>query len=294
VIINKEKGFTLIEIAIVMVIIGLLMGGGVSIFRVLNERKTRNYTIDYLREVKEALITYADIHGALPYADSDTPCDGYLNDGECDGYIPYLDIGVQPKDSWSRNLKYVVNAGLCEDITKTPLYNRTMACNNIKDSLVTGSPQVVDADGGTSVISAAAVIISAGPMDADSDGNEFDSTSGGDNITGTPYYIRKWPIAAEFDDLLTYIGANELYGNICEYLVLAVNNISGPSDPVYVYNLTQGSDIGSTAIGAPNSYDILSGSRIEIRDVLGNNVPSTPPTPIILSGQGRTIYIPSP
>jgi prepilin-type N-terminal cleavage/methylation domain-containing protein len=42
---GHEAGFTLIEIAIVMVIIGLLAGGGVSLMGMLSERKARNETV---------------------------------------------------------------------------------------------------------------------------------------------------------------------------------------------------------------------------------------------------------
>ncbi|MCG2755677.1 MAG: prepilin-type N-terminal cleavage/methylation domain-containing protein [Desulfobacteraceae bacterium] len=292
-IINREKGFTLIEIAIVMVIIGLLMGGGVSIFRVLNERKTRNNTIDYLKEVKEALITYADINGKLPNAD--TNGDGLPDGTSTVGTIPYVTIGVQPKDSWSRDLKYEVNASLYTD--------RTISCSALRSGL-SGNPLIVDADAGagTGAFSVAAVIVSAGPMDADSSGDVFDDvTTGsftGNNTSGNPNYIRNPPTQAagdEFDDLATYIGANELYRNICEYLVLAVNNNSAST--VYVYNQTQGSDIGSIAAGGTSPpYNILSGTRIEIRDTAngGGSIvsPTTPPTPITLSGQGCRIDIP--
>ena len=61
---ENHKGFTLIEIAIVMVIIGLLAGGGISLMGVLTKRKARNQSIDYLKQAKEALTSYANIHGA--------------------------------------------------------------------------------------------------------------------------------------------------------------------------------------------------------------------------------------
>ncbi|HWR90943.1 MAG TPA: type II secretion system protein, partial [Desulfobacterales bacterium] len=47
---GDQRGFTLIEIAVVMVIIGLLAGGGVSLMRMLTERKARNDALAYLKE----------------------------------------------------------------------------------------------------------------------------------------------------------------------------------------------------------------------------------------------------
>jgi len=97
-----------------------------------------------------------------------------------------------------------------------------------------------------------------------------------------------------FDDLAVYIGDHEIYDRICEYLVLAVNNNSGST--VHVYDQTEGSDLGSIPSGGlPGRYDILSGTRIEIRSAAGGGgmiVSSTPPTPTLLAGKGHTIDIP--
>lgn len=297
-IINKEKGFALIEIAIVMVIIGILMGGGVSIFRVLNERKTRNNTIDYLKEVKEALITYADIKGYLPYPDTDSDgLPGPLLVTRHLGTIPYADadMGVQPKDSWSRNLKYEINSNLYTDRTTTCLTLRST-------SPLSGNPEVIDADGTGTAFPVAAVIVSAGPMDADSDGDVFDNVTTvpytGNNITGNPNYIRRTPTTAagdEFDDMVTYIGKNELSGKICKYPVLKVDNNSGST--VYVYNQTELRDIDSVTVSdGTKSFYIVPGTSIEIYNALGGPpatvIPSTtsPLTPE--PGESRTITIP--
>ena len=134
-------------------------------------------------------------------------------------------------------------------------------------------------------------------MDLDSDGNVFDAiTSGshqGDNTDGAPNYIRHTPIDT-FDDLVVYIGGNELYGNLCEYLTLAVNN--GTGEPTaYVRDANQGIDLGSIGDGGSALYEIISGTRIEIWSSAGGGggiIPSDPPTPISLAGNGFTITIP--
>ena len=97
-----------------------------------------------------------------------------------------------------------------------------------------------------------------------------------------------------FDDLVVYIGGNELYGNLCEYLTLAVNN--GPGEPTaYVRDANQGIDLGSIGGGNSALYEIISGTRIEIWSSGGGNgsiISSDPPTPIYLAGNGFTITIP--
>jgi prepilin-type N-terminal cleavage/methylation domain-containing protein len=284
---SNHHGFTLIEIAIVMVIIGLLTGAGMSLMGMLTKRKARNETVNYLKEVKGALISYATINGRLPWADTDG--DGNENSGATSGDLPYSTLGVKPRDSYIRLLKYALNTTLGTD--------SGTSCSALRTGL-SGNPLVVDADGASTAFSIAALIISAGPMDADSDGDVFDDiTSGtyqGDNTDGNPNYIRH-PPTDTFDDLVSYIGGNELYGEICEYLDLAVNNNSGST--VYVYNQIQGSDIGSIASPGTGSFKILSGTEIRLCPTPGGCLPSstvssTPPTPINLAGKGYTIDIP--
>ncbi len=279
---NNATGFSLIEIAIVLVIIGILAGGGTSLLGMLTERKARNEALDYLEKAREALITYAGINGRLPWADTDG--DGCENPDASAGNLPYWTLGIAPTDSYKRVLRYELNTALGSD--------RSTTCDALRSGL-TGYPLVVDADGTTTGFRVAAVLVSAGPMDADSDGNVFDDISGtyrGDNRDGRPNYIRHPPVNG-FDDLVTYISSNELCGNICEYLVLAVNKDNKPPSMVYIYDVTRDVEIGRLGSGESASYDIISGTRIEIRDASGGIVHSTPKTPIVLAGGGCTINV---
>ena len=282
---RNSRGFTLIEIAIVMVIIGVLAGGGVSLLGLLTQRKARTETIDYLKQAQAALISFADINGRLPWAD--TSGDGAENSAAAAGNLPYQTLRLSPTDPYKRTLRYEINANLGT--------NLTASCGALRSGL-TGGPDVVDADGAASSFPIAAILVSAGTMDADSDGNVFDDINTGvhqgDNRDGNPNYIRH-PSIDNFDDLVVYVGENELYGKICEYLALAVNNTSGAT--VYVYNSTQGADLGTLSDGNSGVYEIMSRTQIEIRNASGGGgtiIASTPPNPIALAGQGRTINVP--
>ncbi|MDQ7031405.1 MAG: prepilin-type N-terminal cleavage/methylation domain-containing protein [Desulfonauticus sp.] len=55
----SKKGFSLIEIAIVMIIIGLLLGMGVSLMGTLVKRAKYKETEEVVKSAKEGLITYA-------------------------------------------------------------------------------------------------------------------------------------------------------------------------------------------------------------------------------------------
>lgn len=282
---GNSHGFTLIEIAIVMVIIGLLAGGGVSLMGMLTERKARNEALSYLKETHTALLGFGERTGRLPYADSDG--DGLENNGVYSGSLPYRTLQVAPTDSYKRPLRYALNPNLGA--------NRASACSALRAGL-TGAPQIVDADGSPAAFPIAALLVSAGPMDADGNGNVFDDlavgTHQGDNTDGTPNYLRHPPVAG-FDDLAVYLGGNELYSGICEYLSLAVNNHT--LSVVYVHDESQVSDLGSLAANSSSVYTVLSGSRLTLCGSPGGCVTpvlSNPRTPIALAGRGVTITLP--
>jgi prepilin-type N-terminal cleavage/methylation domain-containing protein len=279
---SNAYGFTLLEIAIVMVIIGILTGGGISVLKFMTERKARNATADYLQQVRTALMGYVADKGRLPWADGNG--DGMADAGTSRGTLPYLTLQLAPSDAYRRVLNYEINASLA--------ISRSGTCSALRAGLA-GRPQVVDADGSAAAFNVAAVLVSAGPMDADSSGDVFDDlTAGtflGNNATGTPSYLRHPPVQ-DFDDLTTYIGGNEFSANVCEYLDLAVNNNSGST--VYVYDVNQSSDIASIPGGGTGAYTVISATRVELRSAAGGSgaiVTSTPSTPITLAGRGVTI-----
>jgi prepilin-type N-terminal cleavage/methylation domain-containing protein len=288
-VLSNTRGFTLLEIAIVMVIIGILTGGGVSLVKVLTERKMRNASMDYLQQARTALIGFAANNGRLPWADG-TPAaagDGVEDVGTTNGFLPYQTLQIAPSDPYKRVLRYEVNSTLTAD--------RAVSCAGLKTGLA-GRPLVVDADGAGAAFRVAVVLVGAGPMDANGSGNVFDAvTSGahqGNNASGTPNYLRH-PPTETFDDLSAYIGGNELFAMLCEYLDLAVNNTSGSM--VYVYDATRAVNLGSVDNNDSALFSILSGTRIEVRSAAnGGGVivsPSLPRTPLMLAGRGATINL---
>ena len=62
---NKEQGFTLIELAIVLVIIGLLLGGVLKGQELINSAKVKNMASDF-RNVQVQIYSYQDKFRALP------------------------------------------------------------------------------------------------------------------------------------------------------------------------------------------------------------------------------------
>jgi prepilin-type N-terminal cleavage/methylation domain-containing protein len=272
-----QNGFSLIEIAIVMVIIGLLAGGGVSLMGMLTARKARSDTQQYLVMAKNALVTFAVVNGRLPWADTDD--DGQANTHAAVGTLPYGELQISPADAYKRVLKYALNSSLGVD--------RAVSCSALRSGL-SASPLVVDADGAAPAFAAAAVLISAGPMDADSSGNVFDAIAvgahRGDNTDGAPNYLRH-PPADGFDDLTTYLGGTELFAAACGQVArLTVSNRSAAA--VYVYDLTRATDAGMLAAGATAAFEMVPGSRVRLGSAAagaGSVVGSAPASPLTLA-----------
>jgi prepilin-type N-terminal cleavage/methylation domain-containing protein len=111
-----ERGFTLLEMAIVIFIIGMLTAGLIGPVQVQLEARDRHKTLDYMNQAAEALYGFALSHRRLPCPD--TNGDGIANppytvpaDGDCEaetGYLPWAELGVEPADAWGNRLTYRV------------------------------------------------------------------------------------------------------------------------------------------------------------------------------------------
>ena len=66
----RQKGFTLVEIAIVLVIIGLLLGGVLKGQELINSAKVKNFINDF-KTVPLFIYGYQDKYRALPGDDRD-------------------------------------------------------------------------------------------------------------------------------------------------------------------------------------------------------------------------------
>ena len=111
---KNQNGFTLLELAIVFVVIGVLLG---SIFGPISNQIERRQIANAERaliDVKDALIGYAIVNGRLPCPDTDL--DGVENvdaDDDCvttdepGGFLlPWRDLDVPPADEWGRLYYY--------------------------------------------------------------------------------------------------------------------------------------------------------------------------------------------
>lgn len=160
----RQTGFSLIELAIVLVIVGLLIGGGIAALTATTEQTRRSEAKRQLEHVREALYGFAMSNGRLPCPDATDPPDGNEDSsgGSCNaagGALPWVDLGLGRRDPWGAPLRYRVdvNAPNFAD----PAADTDNPAFDLSDS---ADLVVVDGDGGNIVTSAPAVVVSFGPQ----------------------------------------------------------------------------------------------------------------------------------
>jgi prepilin-type N-terminal cleavage/methylation domain-containing protein len=133
----RQRAFTLVEVAVVLAIIGLLLGSLMYTLSAQTEQRARGETQRTLEQAREAILGYAVANGRLPCPASaasmgvESPAGG----GDCtnyyDGFLPAVTLGFQPVDSqgfaldaWNNRIRYAVarnlNAATCVGTSVVP------------------------------------------------------------------------------------------------------------------------------------------------------------------------------
>ena len=104
-----QRGFSLIELAVAVLVIALLLGSILVPLGTQVEQRKISDSRKALEEIREALIGFAIINGRLPCpdTDSDPAAAGYgLEEATCsadpvtEGYLPWKTLGVAEMDAW--------------------------------------------------------------------------------------------------------------------------------------------------------------------------------------------------
>ncbi len=176
---RRHEGFTLVELAIVIAIVGFLLGAFLAPLRAQIDAARIRETERMLGEIRDALIGHAITRGALP-------CPDVVSDGidgaapatcagtALAGVLPFQALGVPRADAWGRYFEYRVT----EEFTNRALTGQPPAAGRL-DLTDTGDVTVLTrgddpATGGTTEIkhqspaaalvrTAPVVVLSAGP-----------------------------------------------------------------------------------------------------------------------------------
>ena len=198
---KMAKGFTLVEMAVVLVIVGLLLSSLIiPISAQLDQRDFARARAE-LQEAKEALMGYALINGHLPCPDTSVPSDGVADacpattSSFTSGAIPWIELGVQPRDPWEQNYRYGVNGAFTVNFVLTTTGNgRVCTDSTCVATVASNVPVVIYSSGKNGRVAPT----SNDELENASNDRSFVSHDFS-NVTG-----------AEFDDIVVWISANVL------------------------------------------------------------------------------------
>lgn len=232
---KSQRGFTLIEMAIVLVIVTILIGGLAMPLSAQIQARRIAETKKTLEEAREALFGYAMTHPASSPATNrylpcpDTDGDGHENRASpttCDAYnglLPWVDLGVAPQDAWGNRLRYAVvnrfvwkTSGFSASTPPPPTagFDPLMICTTHSCAVADVAADVVF------------VLVSHGPNGwgaRNINGNVLAAPSGLDelgNLDADRIYITRSPTrsdaaSGEFDDLTVWVSQSQLIARVC-------------------------------------------------------------------------------
>lgn len=230
---NKHYlGFTLVEMAIVLFIVALLLGGLLPTVSSQIEQQHRNETRKQLDDIQQALIGYAIINGRLPCPASaasnglEDPVGGGICTHFYDGFVPAATLGVTSGvdnqgnkgfavDAWGNRIHYAVSNATIGAVTNALTTSNGMKTATI--SSLTGANLIyvcATSTGITATTCGTAIELAKNvPAFVFSSGKNFDpATAGPDEIAntdGNTVFINH-ENTSNFDDMATWLSSNIL------------------------------------------------------------------------------------
>lgn len=240
---SNRSGFTLIEMAIVLVIVGLLLNGGMVILSTQQEVRRIDETMALLSEAREALIGYAIVNGRLPCPASaasnglENPSGGGVCTNPYNGFLPAVTLGLSGldangylPDAWriaQNRIRYAVTTANASAATTVDGIKTIGMSAMASDLRVCASSTGISASQcatpeTSNVLSnnAVAVIYSLG-KNAVSGGTGADETANPNenSVNNDPVFVSHTPVGAgamggEFDDMVIWLSPSILYSRM--------------------------------------------------------------------------------
>ena len=128
-----QHGFTLAELAVVLVIVGLLLGGLLVPLSAQMDTRYRSDTAKALSDIREALIGFAIVNGRLPCPANGNVASGIANAGVesttgsgtalactgASGVLPWATLGLPEADAWNNRYTYRVTLNFARGIPQS-------------------------------------------------------------------------------------------------------------------------------------------------------------------------------
>ena len=209
--VNKQMlkhipGFTLVEMAIVMLIIGLILGGLLIPLGTQVENERRKSTRSTLAQAQDALIGFAVINKRLPCPD--TSGNGLENGPTCnnvEGELPWITLGISRYDAWGRPFRYRADNAYTTTIPDPPDTSSALQIQERSGTVITAANPSAPV----------AIIFSCGSngkpdVENDADGTPNSNTLCSNAGTANATYVQDISVKDQFDDILVWVSRNTL------------------------------------------------------------------------------------
>ncbi len=224
---DYRAGFTLVELAIVLVVVSLLLVALLGPLAAQQEQKSIMDTRKQLDEAREALFGYLLTNGRLPCPSDPALISSNANAGVAratcatvalaEGVLPWRTLGIRETDAWSHRFTYRVSLPFGSNAITTPIATNTAGDIDIRDKAVAGTLLIPAAQ-------VAAVVISHGKH-ADgawlSGGTKLPDSTDADeaeNSNTDQRYVDHSNTAlspnSAYDDMLVWLPASLVYSKL--------------------------------------------------------------------------------
>jgi len=139
---RSQAAFTLVELAVVLMIVALLLSSVTYTLTAYTEQRSREQTQRTLEQAREALVGFAITNGRLPCPASggSSGLEAPVGGGECsnynDGFLPAVTLGFHPTDpsgyatdAWGNRIRYAVSRNItgCSGTSAVPHFTAKSA-----------------------------------------------------------------------------------------------------------------------------------------------------------------------
>jgi prepilin-type N-terminal cleavage/methylation domain-containing protein len=239
--VKTSKGFTLIEMAIVLVIVGIVVSIVASVLPSLIRSAKVKKAQAILEKVDYALQGYSLANHRLPCADSGT--DGDEDIGVYVGNLPFRTLGLASgTDAWVNDIKYGVydalttttSADFCTTLSGITIYNDPLKIHTTDQATA-------------QITNQAYILVSGGAKDLDEDGADgfFDGLNEGSDLQfddPTRIEFHGTPTSSQYDDLMRAFSLNELNQKNCSGGTPPGGPPTGAGENTYPNGCTNGID----------------------------------------------------
>ena len=234
---NTQRGFTLIEVSIVLLIIAFTLGSIMIPLGTSLEQKAINDTKQQIAEIKAAIINFTIANGRMPCPDTTTGFnrDGVENTdglGACVnelGSIPHVTLNIPHRqDAWGQPFTYRVTGSFADTtagttgVCNTPVNaNVSIAmCSSSHGNITVNEYNLSTGADDLAAQNIAAIVLSKGKYFQDAN-NSIKEDDNADN--NTVYFKNSYNdrnSTMPFDDIVVWISPNELIGHLIQAQIL--------------------------------------------------------------------------